>query len=30
LLSLERAFELFFKNIQNIKDDNQIVNLYSE
>ena len=30
LLSLERAFELFFQNIKNIKNDDQIVNLYSE
>jgi phosphoglycerate dehydrogenase-like enzyme len=30
LLSLERAFELFFQNLKNIKDGNQIVNLYSE
>ena len=30
LLSLERAFELFFQNIKNIKNGDQIVNLYSE
>ena len=30
LLSLERAFKLFFQNIQNIKNGDQIVNLYSE
>ena len=30
LLSLERAFNLFFQNIKNIKNDDQIVNLYSE
>jgi phosphoglycerate dehydrogenase-like enzyme len=30
LLSLKRAFELFFQNIKNIKNDDQIVNLYSE
>ena len=30
LLSLERAFELFFQNIKNIKNCDQIVNLYSE
>ena len=30
LLSLERAFKLFFQNIKNIKNGDQIVNLYSE
>ena len=30
LKSLIRAFELFFQNIKNIKDGNQIINLYSE
>jgi phosphoglycerate dehydrogenase-like enzyme len=30
LLSLERAFELFFQNIKNIKNGDQIINLYSE
>jgi hypothetical protein len=30
LLSLERAFELFFQNIKNIKNGDPIVNLYSE
>jgi len=30
LLSLERAFDLFFQNIKNIQNGDQIVNLYSE
>jgi len=30
LLSLQRAFELFFQNIKNIKNNKSIINLYSE
>jgi len=30
LLSLQRAFELFFQNIKNITNDKSIINLYSE
>ena len=30
LLSLGRAFELFFQNIKNIKNSDRVINLYSE